>query len=292
MPVLPVFATAIEAYRFLLREFATVVRLSWATLLIVALVQYLLARTVFSQMAAALSHGDVAGAAAIGRHPLWLSLKVFAEMTGTAIVAVPLHQLILFGDRKDGQYLHLAFGRQEALFVVLAWAIAAVTLLFATVAISPFGEPTTGFAPFIAALIFVVTLYFSIRLWPILPMIVINGRLDVAGAWEFTRGRFWSFFALGAVGTIPVALLALLMDSVWPSFDALMDAITGPRERMPPAASAVIAVRRAQNWLPGRVLFDFVMAMVYTAVAVALVSYSYKALTGHLPEDTLSPKHD
>jgi hypothetical protein len=292
MPDLPVIATASEAYRFLAREFATIFRLSWATLLIVALVQFLLARTVFGQMAAALAQGDVAGAAVTGRHPLWLSLKILAEMAGTAIVAVPIHQLILFGDRKDGHYFHLGFGKREALFVLLALAVGAITVLFATIVVSPFGEPTTGLAPFVAALVFVIGLYLSIRLWPVLPIIVVNGRLDLAGAWEMTRGRFWSLFALGLIGSIPIGVAALAIDSLMPSFDSLMDTITGPRERKPPAATAALAVRRAQTWLPLRVLFDFVMVIIYAAVAVALISYAYKLLTGRQPHDTLTPKPD
>ena len=66
MHELPVIATTAAAYRLVLRELATIARLSWATLFIVALLQYLLARTVFGQMAAALGRGDVFAAAAIG----------------------------------------------------------------------------------------------------------------------------------------------------------------------------------------------------------------------------------
>src|SRR5262249_52519803 len=117
-------------------------------------------------------------------------------------------------------------------------------------------------------------------------------RLEVANAWELSRRRFWAFCALGALGTIPIGLVALATDAMWPSFDSLMDAITGPRERMPPLATAAIAVQRAQQWLVPRVLIDFLTTMVYAAVAVALVSYSYKALTGHRPEDRLTPKWD
>ena len=241
---LPVLATVTAAYRFLAREFGTIVRLSWATLLVVALVQFLIAQTVLADMAAALASGDVGAAAAIGRHPAWLALKMTADMVGTAIVAVAIHQLILFGDRKSGQYFHIAFGRRETLFVLLALALG----------------------------------------------IVVEGRLDFTGAWAPTRGKFWSLLAVAVLGTIPIGIVALAIDSILPSFDSLMDAITGLRESRPDLAVAATAVRRAQDWLLVRAFLDFVTSIVYTAIAVALVSYSYKALTGRAPEDTLTPK--
>jgi len=287
---LPVLPTVTAAYRLLAREFGTIVRLSWATLLVVALVQYLIAQTVLADMAAELASGDVGAPAAIGRHPAWLALKMTADMVGTAIVAVAIHELILFGDRKSGQYFHIAFGKRETLFVLLALALGIVVVVFATVVISPFGEPTAGLAPFVATLAFFIAIYLSIRLWPILPIIVVEGRLDFTGAWVLTRRKFWSLLAVAVLGTIPIGIVALAIDSLWPSFDSLMDTITGLRESRPGLAVAATAVRRAQDWLLVRAFLDFVTSIVYTAIAVALVSYSYKALTGRAPEDVLTPK--
>ena len=289
MPDLPVLATAGEAYRFLGRELPTIVRLSWATLIVVILAQTLIARTVFAEMGALQARGDVVAAATAGRHPTWLGLKSGIEMIGTGVVAVAIHRLILFGERRDGQYVPFAFGRREALFVLLGLAFGAVSVLFATIVISPIGRPTAGLAPFAAALAFVVAIYLSIRLWPILPMIVVEPRLDVAGAWQLTRGRFWSLLALGLVGTIPLGIVVMVIDSIWPSFDSLMDTITSARERVPPATTAAAAVRRAQNWLFARALLDLVVMVAYTALMAALASYAYKALTGRSPDDRVIP---
>jgi len=280
MHELPVIATTAAAYRLVLRELATIFRLSWATLFIVALLQYFLARTVLGQMAAALGRGDILAAAAIGRDPLWLALKFGADAVGTAVVAVAIHELVLFDDRKPGQYVHLAFGQRQALFALLGVMLACIIVPFATIVISPFGEPTTGLAPFFATLALVIAVYVSIRLWPVLPVIVVQERIDVAGAWRLTRGKFPSLLALAVLGSIPIGLVALAVDSALPPFDSLMDAITGPRTRMPTLTDAAKAVRRAQKWLPLRTLFDFATAIVYTAIAVALVSYAYKALIG------------
>ena len=120
-------------------------------------------------------------------------------------------------------------------------------------------------------------------------MIVVEPRLDVAGAWQLTRGRFWSLLALGLVGAIPLGILVMVIDSIWPSFDSLMDAITSVRERLPPATTAAGAVRRAQSWLFVRALLDLVVMIAYTALMAAIASYIYKALTGRRPDETLSP---
>jgi len=289
---LPVIATTRAAYGLVLRELPTILRLSWATLVVVALVEYLLARTVLGQMGSALGRSDIVAAAAIARDPLWLAIKFGADAIGTAIVAVAIHELVLFDDRKDGQYLYLAFGRRHALFALLGVAWAAITVPFATIVISPFGEPTSGLAPFFATLAFVVAIYVAIRLWPVLPIIIVRDRFDLAAAWTMTRSRFWSLLALAVLGSIPIGLVALMVDSVLPPFDSLMDAITGPRVRMPTLGDATNAVRRAQTWLWVRALFDFATSIVYTAIAVALISYAYKALIGRRLDEPLTPGKD
>ena len=292
MHELPVIATTSAAYRLVLRELPTIFRLSWAMLFIVALVQFLLARTVLAQMASALGRGDILAAAAIGRDPVWLTLKFGADAIGTAIVAVAIHELVLFADHKPGHYFHLAFGRREALFALLGAVLALIVVPFATIVISPFGEPNAGLAPFFATLAFIVGIYVSVRLWPVLPVIVVNGHIDALGAWRLTRRRFWSLLALAVLGSIPIGLVALVIDSVLPPFDSIMDAITGPRVRMPALVDAANAVRRAQKWLPARALFDFTTSIVYTAIAVALISYAYKTLIGRRLDEPLSPQHD
>jgi hypothetical protein len=289
MHELPVIATTVAAYRFLARELATIVRLSWAALFLVAFVQYLVARGALAEMASALADGNIMAAAASGHDPLWLTLKFAAQIIGTAIVAVAIHELILFGDRKQGRYVHIAFGRREALFLVLGTVLGAIVVLFATSVVSPFGEAKTGAAPFFAWLAFMIAIYLSIRLSPLLPMIVVAERFDFPAAWQLTRNRFWSLMALVLLGSIPLGLMALAIDSALPSFDSLMDAISGPRQGMPSASAAAAAVARAQDWLVLRVLLDLAASIVATAVTVALISFSYLALTGRPLDRPLVP---
>jgi hypothetical protein len=287
---LPALATVTASYRLLVREFPTIVRLSWATFFIVALIQYFLARNVLAQMATALARQDVVAAAAISRAPHWLALKMAADTIGTAIVAVTLHELVLFGDRKPGHYFHLAFGWREGVFAALGVGFLAVVVLFAVVVISPFGEATAGLAPFFATLLLVVAIYVYMRLWVLPPMIVVEDGVDFVAAWQLTRGRFWTLLAVLVLTFMPIGILAVAIDFVLPASDTLMDAITGSQEKVPPLSRAVRAVAHAQRWLPLRILFDFVLIIISTGVTVALMSYSYLALTGRSIETPLRPK--
>src|SRR3954471_16381255 len=99
MQTFSVFATIVASYRFLVRELPAIVRLTWAPLAIVAIIQYLSARHVLSAMAPQLALGDVT-AGTRGTYAGWIAFRITVEMIGTAIVAVPLHELVLFGDRK------------------------------------------------------------------------------------------------------------------------------------------------------------------------------------------------
>src|SRR5262249_32599267 len=119
------------------------------------------------------------------------------------------------------------------------------------------------------------------RLWPLFAMIVAEDRVDIAGAWALTRRRFWSMFALVLLAVVPTGLLAVAIDYGLPNFDSLMDAITGPRETVPPLSTAVRALGRAHHWLRLRIVLDFVVNIVAAAISAAIVCFAYLRLTGH-----------
>jgi hypothetical protein len=277
MQTFPVFATIVASYRFLLRELPTIVRLTWAPLAIVAIIQYLSARHVLSGMALPLALGDVT-AGTRGAYAGWIAFRIAVEMIGTAVVAVPLHELVLFGDRKPGAYLYAAFGMRELRFTLLSLAFGLTGFIGLLLIVESSGK---GYAPIIGIAAILVMLYLSTRLWPILPIIVVKNRFEVREAWELTRGRFWSMAALGIVGMLPALLLAGIISSALPDLESI-------------AASHVLSEKRhmvelAQRWLPLRSALDFVLAIINTAIGVALISYGYKALTGHRFEERLAP---
>ena len=89
-----IFATAGEAYRFLVREIGTILRLCWLPLLLVTLIQIIVTVLLIGQhdlfddtFAFFASPAAVAG---------W-AIRSLVSIIGTAIAAVALHRVILFG---------------------------------------------------------------------------------------------------------------------------------------------------------------------------------------------------
>src|SRR5262245_57166124 len=114
----PVFETAGHAYRFLLNEAGTILRLSWFPLLVVTIVQYLAARAQFAAMRSAIETGGFKALSGLTTWH-WQLPSAIATFLGTAVVAVALHRVILFGQREPGRLIHLAFGKVELLFAAL-----------------------------------------------------------------------------------------------------------------------------------------------------------------------------
>lgn len=280
MQILPVFATVAASYRFLVRELPTIVRLTWAPLAIAAIVQYLVARHVLNGMAAALAAGDATAGVPSGAHVAGIGVRACVELIATAIVAVPLHELVLFRERKPGAYFHVNFGPLELRFVLLALVFGAATFGVVLMSLSASDRTPMGYAPVAATITLIVALYVSLRLWPIFPIIVVKNRFDFREAWALTRGRFWSMLALGIVGMLPLILIAVVLTYPLPDFESVASAPNILAEKR-------LMVDAAQAWLPLRSAVDFVISILNTAIGVALISYAYKALTGHAFEETL-----
>ena len=124
-------------------------------------------------------------------------------------------------------------------------------------------------------------IYLSVRLWPIFPIIVVTNRVELGEAWALTRGRFWWLSALGIAGMLPTVAVMVAISYALPDFESIASASgsLAEKQRM---------VEIAQAWQPLRSAFDFVMSIVNTAIGVALISYGYKALTGHALEAPLT----
>ena len=282
MQTFPVFATIVAAYRFLVRELPTIVRLTWAPLAIVAIIQYLSAHHVLGDMATILASGDATAGAAQGRYTGWVVFTAVLEILGTAVVAVALHELILFGERKPGTYLYVSFGARELRFVLLALAFGVGTVALVLLPLFTAGTALKGYLSLVTIVTIIVAIYLSIRLWPIFPIIVVTNEVKIADAWALTRGRFWSLAALGLVGMLPTVVAVGVINTVLPDFDAVASATASLAEKRR-------MVETAQTWLPLRAILDFALSIFNAAIGVALISYGYKALTGHQFEERLTP---
>jgi hypothetical protein len=272
---LPVFATAGRAYGFLVRELGTILRLSWLVIVLVLIVQYFAARGYYAALRQALEARDMAAFASGTTGYPWQIANLLATMAGSAIVAVALHRVILFGDRRPGQYIHLAFGKVEFLFALLPLIFYAG--MAGLVFLGMLGIAMSSTPAFMALLITSMGVAFvllAVRLTPIFPVTVVERRYDLPQTLELTRGNFWRILAAWIV----------VLGPAWIALAVAQFAMVGTME------PTLDALARFEAFLiPGLVL-SFVTLIVFGALGVGLLSYSYKALSGLPPDAVVSPR--
>lgn len=276
MQELRVLPTVGEAYRFLLREAGTILRLSWLTLLLVTVVKN--AILIFVLGTVAQVTGDPLGTVVTPAGLLgWILFWVVTAM-GAAVVAVVLHRLILLGEWRSGEFLYLHFGRAEALFASLSLAagFGFLLILLATILVLPASAAWWGFV--LLSLLFVAAIYLAVRYSMIFPLIVMKGRWDFAQASQLTRGHFWRLFAIGFLVLLPPAILFSMLGRLVAFGSLAIDPIELEHYVMTTPTLIALAVLEFIKWL------------VMTALGVAAVSYSYKALSGRAADEILTPQ--
>jgi hypothetical protein len=282
---LPVFATIAAAYRFLAREIATVVRLAWFPLIVVAIVQYFSAEAMLDGLSA-----GVDGTTEQTLASPYDLIEWVVQILVVAIVGVSLHRLILFGDHKPGQYIAFAFGRSEVFFVVLQVILFAGFLFVGLAWAIAFGNgaaPATGWSAMSPVLIMVlnvvVLIYLCTRLSLLYPIVVAENRLDFLRGLELTRGQFWRLLAVLLLGFLPLALLlGALEGGLWLLVSSDLPPAEAPGEE---------AVAIAKGMVIYQVGIFYVGAILASGMTAALLSFSYKALRGMKPDDLLTPEY-
>jgi hypothetical protein len=194
-----------------------------------------------------------------------------------SVVAVAVHRIILFGDRRPDQYFAFPFGKTEFTYVLMGALsiIAIMTVGFglgsATVLLVQLGGGDTSDLralvesyPFIAipvaVLIYAAALWLTLRLtiWP--PAVVANNKLSFGEAWNLSRGNALALFGLlVASGVTFYALGGAILDT---SIDAKVKRLLEGRTN------------------PHIVAFEFVTQFFVATYTVAILSYAYKALKG------------
>lgn len=244
MNKLPVFQTVGNAIGFTLYNSFTIFRLAW-----LPFAAFLAAELVLGVMLArslGLTIGEVPNPLTIGMifEKVLIVNIAFAILQAlvVAAVAVSIHRVILFGDRRPGQYFNFAFGRTELLYVFMGVLSALMFLAVVGAVFGPIvyyasgGDPVGFFDKFIKepqavakmleanvswllALYFVLwvaLIYLTVRLavWP--PAVVATNRLSFGEAWQLTRGNVWriigafvlTFCMLYALIALPLAVAA------------------------------------------------------------------------------------
>lgn len=319
MRKLPVFQTFSNAVGFVAGNYFTLLRLTWLPFLA------LLAVTLFVTPYFTEEMLKTIGSNRHDLSPIWRNIDklLFLQISlgllqaiVVAAVAVAIHRVILFGDRREGQYFSFAFGWTELLYVImgalsLLGALALMAIIFAPIiALLSNGDFEGFFAQFknfpeniksmaqsgaIAPLIlayfvgWMVLLYFFLRLsvWP--PAVVATRRLALIHAWRLTKGnalRMLGLFALGVASLyvimIPLGIaFGMFMITHREMFDAMRDA-GGPMELHRMMRDSI------GPYLPIVALVEVLVYTALTGLMVALVSFAYKALNGIAANETVA----
>jgi Membrane domain of glycerophosphoryl diester phosphodiesterase len=286
MHTLPVFETAGRAYQFLLREAGAILRLSWLPLLIVTVVQYFAVRAHFSALRTALEAGNSTAVTADSLTWRWQILNFVVTIAGTSIAAVALHRLILMGDRKPGSFLHFAFGKIELLFtllpvILLVPVVIVLSLVFGVAAVALPKEAAPVLVVFIV-LAWAAVMFVALRLELLLPLTVLEGRYNFGEAWKLTHGNFWRIVGVWVVTLVPFMAVAVVMSIVMSPLAGL-----GPNVQK---ENILAMLEQIDSLILLQSVFGYVWSIVVGALSVAVLSYTYKALSGIAPDAVWTPE--
>lgn len=263
MNKLPVFQTISRAYAFVIAEAGTIVRLAWLPLLIAAAVQYAAVRSALELLRAAMAGGQTT----FGRFTLWQGLGTLVAMIGAAIVAVAIHRLALFGERREGSWFSVQFGKLEFLFLVVPILII-LPFMILFVLLFAGGEL---FAAAMSVVMVVAVVVIFIRLSLLFPLMVVEGRALFGQAWAMSKGNFWRLAGVLLFGALPMMLAGILVALTTGDPLAVSPGSEDPND----------VIRQLEFSLtPVSLLTNYVFTIIGSAVGVALLSFSYMALGG------------
>ncbi|HZP20307.1 MAG TPA: hypothetical protein VFB16_08865, partial [Bauldia sp.] len=254
----------------------------WAPLLVVSIVQYFIARQQLTDAIAAVDSGNFLALAMSGA-PQWQNLvAAVIAFVGGSIVAVALHRVVLFGERRPGTLVYFAFGKAELLFTILPLIIM-VIFGIAAAAVMPvfYGAAAGGGGSVLlilsALVVLVFFIFISVRFSLLWPMIVVEERYMFRDAWELSQGNFWRLFAAFLLCVLPFVVVIVLVGLIFQG----MLSVNSLEE-----LSA--ALRRAADLLIVQSVINYVVTTLISGIAVAALSYAYKALRGYGPDDIVT----
>lgn len=289
--MLPIFQITGRAVWFVASDAFTLFRLCWLPLALLVTAQYAMAYGVAHVSAGkplnAIMESDAFAAA------IWT--EILLQGLALSVIAVTVHRIILFDDRRPNQYFAFPFGQTELLYVLMgglsfaAIVVPAVTvgLAFAAVATLTGDVPLAKGPPELIALAtivglaaYILALWLTLRLmlWP--PTVVASNRLAFGDAWRLSDGNVLALFALGLASSITfiaiggvVAIAAVQAGAV----EALDLSKTLIFEGTPEARLARVVENRVNAQI---IAYDFAFQFFVATYTVAVLSYAYKALKG------------
>ena len=324
MTKLPVFGTFGNAFGFAFTNFFTCFRLAWLPFSLLIIASQAVAWYVTDKMVSAVVT-DPEPTPHIVFQQIFQHMDRFALLQGTlmilqaiviAAVAVSIHRVILFGDRRPNSYLNFAFGKTEILYLLMTAIMLLLVMTLMAVILTPTiyalanGDFTSFFSQFekfpqnmpnlmasgtFGVLMFaylagwIIVVFFMLRLavWP--PSVVATGRLSPSEAWNLTQGNAWRIIGLFVLTGIAIDFILLSIFGVGMAnggFEMLQHMKTMRQTHNP------LEMREAirdglQSYLPLIFVLYLCVAIFFTSLGVALVTYAYKALKGYHAVDPI-----
>jgi hypothetical protein len=302
MGKIPILGTVSRAYGFLLGEIGTIVRLTWAPLLLGAGLSYLYGGEALD---AAIAAGNDPSRA-LAQAPAQVVIGTVAFVTGV-IATVALLRVTIFGDRKPGLFVYLWLGAAElrllvvTILLVVAFIAAGigVGLVFALLAALTAAMPVFSVVLMLGlGALIVAAIWVPIRLSLIAPVVVAENSLGVERSWELTKGNALRMLAVLLLTFVPYVIVSLLaftaiLGGDFPAFPALPDFAGAEPAKSEAAMKAAaeafqkvldqwqtdVAKAMRAHW-PEVSVLTFVGNLVSTALWAGATGSAYTAVAG------------
>lgn len=294
MNTVPVSATISQAYGFLLGEIVTIVRLTWAPLLLGAGLSYFYAAPAID------------GAGAIEANPAIFLISIVAFVTGIMAMTALL-RVVVFGDRMPGLYVYLQLGGAELrlilvsilLMIAFIAAMFGSTLVLAVVGAMAVAVPVVGLVLLLAAIVGLVggLIWVGVRLSLTWPAIVAENSLGVERSWALTKGHALQMLLVllatyGVCTVVTLALFSMILGSDYPAppaFPAVSDTAAKSPEAVKVLAETLskslekwqidLAKALSANWFAVSLL-TLISNFVATVLWAGATGAAYHALAG------------
>jgi hypothetical protein len=290
MPKFNAIAVALETLRFALRNWRTLIRLTWVPMTLVFVAGVVIAGLQSRRYSGSPFDAEVA-AYLVGHATVWdISLFVL-QVPMIAVAAVAVHRLALFNDSRPGEIFPLSIGRTDWLYVVMGVVLGSIVFAIDAVVLAVLhlmfvGAPswstvTGGFpesmdgvpsVPFNIAywLSYAVVIALCARMlvWP--AAVVARRDVSWAESWTLTRGRLLPLIALVVVSVLIAWNVPYWVGVGLAKFSVSIDFALG-YEALPIALT----------------LASTIIFWVLTVLFALLASFAYKVMRGYRPDETL-----
>jgi hypothetical protein len=316
MHALPIFGVTGRSLWFVVANIFSLFRLCWLPLAMLIATTYAMAYAIVQ-----VSPGQTENAVLDG-NAFFVATLTELVLNGIvlSVIAVNVHRIILFNDRKPDIYFAFPFGRTELLYVLmgaltylfLALLLGVIGLVFFTLLnlaprgsalviaamveaakeAAPTASPWLGaltIITFIAGYILAIWMMLRLTVWP--PAVVANNRLSLGEALRLSKGRVLELLGLMIASSLAyIAVIFLFVVVI-----AVSASAAGSMEGWVEALNAttlfnkVVLALSGKTAHPNAILFEFFYTLTATAYTVAILSFAYKALKGADVDSAIDP---